>query len=384
MAFSEKHLHVISFDIPYPPTYGGVIDVFYKIQALHDSGVKVHLHCFQYGREHSEILERLCYETHYYPRNIAKSQLFNKLPYIVISRASEELINNLSKDDHPVLFEGLHTSFYLTDKLLGKRKKVVRTHNIEHDYYNSLAKVESNIFKRYYFYNEATKLEAYETVLANTDFIAAISRKDTDYFEKKYKHAFYLPAFHSNENVKSHTGKGHFAFYHGNLSIGENNEAAIWLINEVFGNLKLSFIIAGHRPSEELQAAVEKRNNITIISDPTTRQIHQLIADAHVNVLPTFQPTGIKLKLLTALYNGRFCLVNNMMIENTGLEKLCVLADSPEQMKGELTRLFKMDFKVLDLKLREKILSDQFSNKKNIEILTSRLFDERKDLFTQA
>jgi len=382
MASSEKHIHMVSFDVPYPPNYGGVIDVFYKIQALHEKEIKVHLHCFQYGRERSENLERLCLTANYYPRNVAKSQLFNRLPYIVISRSSEELIKNLSKDKYPILFEGLHSSYYLDDKVLAGRKKIVRTHNIEHDYYNSLAKVESNIFKRYYFYNEATKLELYERILEKADFVAAISKNDTNYFREKYNNAFYLPAFHSNDHVKIQMGKGPFAFYHGNLGIGENNEAALWLVNEVFNNFNHSLIIAGHRPSEELLAAVQKRNNVTLISDPTTKQIHQLIADAHVNVLPTFQPTGIKLKLLSSLYNGRFCVVNKLMVENTGVEKLCVIADSPAQMKEELQKVFKTEFKASDLKLREKILLENFSNKKNIEILTDKLYDEKKDLFS--
>ena len=47
----NKKLHLISFDVPFPANYGGVIDVFYKINSLHKIGVKVILHCFQYGRE---------------------------------------------------------------------------------------------------------------------------------------------------------------------------------------------------------------------------------------------------------------------------------------------------------------------------------------------
>jgi hypothetical protein len=46
----EKHLHIISFDVPYPANYGGVIDVFYKLKNLHKAGVKIILHCFEYGR----------------------------------------------------------------------------------------------------------------------------------------------------------------------------------------------------------------------------------------------------------------------------------------------------------------------------------------------
>jgi len=37
---SDLHIHIISFDIPFPANYGGVIDVFYKAKALTDSGVK--------------------------------------------------------------------------------------------------------------------------------------------------------------------------------------------------------------------------------------------------------------------------------------------------------------------------------------------------------
>ena len=29
-----KNINIVSFDIPYPPNYGGIIDVFYKIKAL--------------------------------------------------------------------------------------------------------------------------------------------------------------------------------------------------------------------------------------------------------------------------------------------------------------------------------------------------------------
>ena len=42
-----KELHVVAFDVPYPANYGGVIDIFYKVQALSEAGVKVHLHCYQ-------------------------------------------------------------------------------------------------------------------------------------------------------------------------------------------------------------------------------------------------------------------------------------------------------------------------------------------------
>jgi hypothetical protein len=306
-----------------------------------------------------------------------------KQPYIVISRTSEELLNNLLADDYPILFEGIHTCNILADEQLKNRFKVVRTHNIEHDYYQNLAKVEGNIFKKYYFFNEASKLESFESILQHAQVIAAISRNDTAYFDKKYGNAFYIPAFHSNEQVQINSGRGNFTFYHGNLAIGENNEAALYLVNEVYNSLKVPLIIAGSRPTSDLRNAVAKKNHITLISDLTTKQIHQLINDAHINVLPTFQPTGIKLKLLSALYNGRFAVVNPMMIENTGLEMLCDVATSPSEMRDSITRLMETDFRTSDIRTREKILYENFSNTVNVQKLIDLVYSTGKGLFPQ-
>ncbi|MBK8873088.1 MAG: hypothetical protein IPN13_03875 [Bacteroidetes bacterium] len=380
---TEKHLHIISFDVPFPANYGGVIDVYFKVKSLHAKGIKVHLHCFHYGREQSSMLNMYCASVDYYPRNVAKSQLFLKQPYIVISRNSDQLLTNLLKDDYPILFEGLHTCNIITEEKLKDRIKIVRTHNVEHDYYQNLAKVESNIFKRYYFYNESSKLETFEQVLQHAQIIAAISRNDTAHFDKKYGNAFYIPAFHNNEQVNIMPGKGHFAFYHGNLAIGENNEAALYLVNEVFNQIKIPLIIAGSRPTGDLRNAVAKRNHITLIADLTTKQIHQLIHDAHINILPTFQPTGIKLKLLSALYNGRFALVNPMMVENTGLENLCDIAETPAAMRIRTQELMELDFKTADIKTREKILHENFSNSVNAQKLIDLIFSTGKGLFPQ-
>ena len=74
---NSKHLHIISFDVPYPTNYGGVIDVYYKMKALHQQGIKIHLHCFEYGRAEAKILEDICEKVYYYKRKMNKTLLFN-------------------------------------------------------------------------------------------------------------------------------------------------------------------------------------------------------------------------------------------------------------------------------------------------------------------
>src|ERR1035438_443370 len=125
----EKHLHIISFDVPYPPNYGGVIDIFYTVRALQAKGVRVHLHCFRYGREPAPELESLCHEVHYYPRMRGWGSALSWKPFIVMSRRSKMLMHNLLKDQYPILFEGLHSCYFLDDVRRSGRLKIYRESN---------------------------------------------------------------------------------------------------------------------------------------------------------------------------------------------------------------------------------------------------------------
>jgi hypothetical protein len=366
---NENHLHIISFDVPFPANYGGVIDVYYKLKALHAQGVKIHLHCFEYGRAEALSLESLCEKVYYYKRKMDKQLLLSALPFVVVTRSSEKLMENLLRDNHPVLFEGLHSCFHMNDERLKSRVKIVRTHNIEHDYYKNLQKVEKSFFKKIYFGMEGKKLERFEKILNKADAIAAISAADAKELSGRYKNVHHITAFHPNEEVKIKEGKGDFCLYHGNLEVGENNEAALYLVNQVFSKIKTPLIIAGRKPSSELIAAVANYSHISIKANINTQDIDGLISNAQVNVLPTFQATGIKLKLLLALFTGRYCVVNSPMVVNTGLEQLCSIQDSAESMTKEITSLFEQQFDMQEKQKREVVLSENFSNDINVKKL---------------
>jgi hypothetical protein len=371
----DKTVHIIAFDIPVPVNYGGAIDIFFKLRSLKNAGIKIILHCFEYERNPSALLYDFCEKVYYYKRNISKTKLFNSKPYIVVTRDSKDLITLLLQDDYPILFEGLHTTYFLGDKRIRERRKIVRMHNIEHDYYHNLAHVEKDLFKRYYFLNEASKLAKYEKVLEYAEGIAAISKNDTTYLASKFKNVQTVSAFHANETITSKPGKGTFALYHGSLEIGENNEAALYLVKNIFAGTKFPFIIAGNKPSKELKAAIAGKRNIELKTGITSEDIYELISEAHINILPTFQSTGIKLKLLAALFRGRHCLVNTPMIENTGLESLCICKDGIEDIKKEVAKLFQTDFEATEIQKREEILlHNGFSNGHNAQTLINMLF----------
>ena len=370
---ADYHLHIIAFDVPYPANYGGVIDVFYRVKALSEAGVKVHLHCFEYGRGEQEVLKR-CHEVKYYKRDTSFARQLSLTPFIVNSRKSDTLVNDLMQDDYPILCEGLHTTAVLLDKRLKNRKIYVRAHNVEHEYYKGLGDSEKCLWKRLFYYAEAWKLSRYEPVLKKATSIFAISQQDADYFVRRYGKVTLVPGFNASDSVCSETGRGEYVLYHGNLSVRENEEASKWLIENVFSELDLHCIVAGLDPSEKLIKLAEKHSNVTLVANPDDAEMIDLLRQAQVNILVTNQPTGLKLKLLNALYNGRFCLVNEDMVRGTSLESLCIVADEPEQMVAEIKRLMEEDFTEDDIEERDAQMRQLYDNESNARKIIETIF----------
>lgn len=365
-------MHIISFDVPYPPNYGGVIDVFYKIRALYNKGIKIHLHCIEYpGRDRSQELNKYCEEVHYYPRKTGFVSALSFKPYIVSSRRSKQMLERLLQDEHPILFEGLHSCYYLAEPRLKNRVKVYRESNIEHRYYFNLFRVCKNLFSRIYFLCASCKLRIYQRILKHASLMLCVSKKDTHYLQQHFpgNRVHHIPSFHSNNSLDVLNGKGEYALYHGNIEVPENTHAAAYLINEVFNDLDIPLVIAGMNPPERIRKMVEGKENIRLICNPDDTEMSELIRNAHVNILVTFQATGLKLKLLNVLHQGRFCLVNDKMLNGTGLDELCHIGNDADALKQELRSLFNAGFSGEEVSRREKTLSELYSNTVNADRL---------------
>lgn len=358
---SDNQIHIVSFDIPCPVNYGGVIDVFFKLKALVERGFKVHMHCFEYGRERSERLEKLCASTHYYKRDMSFVNFFSKKPFIVTSRISEDLIQDLLKDDYPIILEGLHSCGVLLDPRMKGRKIFVRTHNVEHDYYQYLAKTEKNLRKKLFLKIESRKLRKFESILAEATGILAISNKDYEYFKQKYDNVYLIPAYAGFDKVEVLEGQGDFVLYHGNLDISENYHAAEFLIKKVFKGTGIKLKIAGMNPPRHLVRIINKESNIELIENPEDDALQELIRNAQINILVTAQSTGLKLKLLNALFNGRYCVVNDKMVEGLDINDLCVVANSAVEMKTVVTDLMAKPFVEEQVEIRKSRM-DAFYN----------------------
>lgn len=350
-----------------------------RIMMLKKLGIGIHLHYFSYNeRGMPNELNQFCETIHVYERKTGAKGLSAKLPYIVSSRISEELINNLNKDDHPVLLEGLHCTGILPHIDLTKRKVVARMHNDESIYYFELSKSASTFLKRIFFLHESRLLKKYIQQLPDDCRYACISEGDTLQLKKQYhlNQVDFLPAFPSWQTVTSEEGIGNFCLYHGNLSVPENEKAAIWLLENVFFKIRKPFVIAGKNPSKRLQKIAELSQHTCLAKDPSEAEMNDLIRKAHINVLPSFNKnvTGVRLKLLHALYQGRHCLVNDAMVKGSGLEEACHTGTTATAFASIIMQLYNQPFTDNEILLRKKLLEQTYNNEKNTLLLIQWLY----------
>jgi hypothetical protein len=328
---SAKHLHIVCLDVPFPADYGGAIDMFYRIQALHSLGLNLTIHVFEYGRGKQRELEK--YGTvKYYKRTKSILHLFSKRPFIVQSRMSKELLKELSLDEDPILFEGLHTCGMLEFTAIQHRMTFARMHNVEHEYYRGLT-MGSTFLKRWFFRLEARKLKKYESILSKVKHIFVIKESDKAHFANYQENTHLLPAsFPPIEGKLVDTKR--YALIHGNLSVPENEHAVYWIASTLQKVIESSFplVVAGKNPSKRLTAFCQK-NRIQLVANPSEKALYTLIQEAQIHLLHTEVPSGIKLKLLASIHSSGHVLVNTNVIAGSGLASFCTVADDPKEYR---------------------------------------------------
>lgn len=380
MKFFQKlnnlHLHIVALDVPFPPNYGGAIDIFYRIKALHALGLKITLHCFEYGRGQQEELEKYTEQVYYYKRKRRISDLLGPRPFIVKSRISDELLTRLLADHHPILFEGLHTAWYLEHPAIRQRLTFVRAHNIEHEYYFGLMENSSRI-KRLYFHVEHRKLKRYESILKHARFVLPIREGDLLHFKSINPNSLVLPASLPEFSVfKPNAPSVPFCLFHGNLSVPENHQAALWILSEICPKIRgIRFIIAGKSPSEQIAAAAT-RQGVELISNPDDATMQTLLQQANIHLLYTTQATGLKLKLLAALQTHGEVVVNPKMLDGSDLHTWCHVAHSPNEFASIINTLSAQPFRPEQQEVRISTIQKTYNTVENCRLILDLILAE--------
>ena len=165
-------------------------------------------------------------------------------------------------------------------------------------------------------------------------------------------------------------------------------------------------------PSKKLLRVAAPYPNIRVEANPDKHRMEELIREAQINTLITFQDTGLKLKLLNSLFAGRHILVNPLMLAGSGLEPycaqagkmtdkepeteplciianaqagkmtdkepetepLCIIANTPSEMVQACEQLMRRPFSKQAIQVRKETLFPTYSNQAQGERLFNLIF----------
>ena len=224
------------------------------------------------------------------------------------------------------------------------------------------------------------RFQAYQNVAQYANLIIAVSTTDADYLRKQFpnQRIEFVPCFHENNRITAKPGKSDYILYHGKLSVIENERAVLFLTKHVFSQLKHTCIIAGMNPTRLIREAAAPYPHIKVEANPSKERMDALIHNAQIHMLITFQDTGLKLKLLNSLFAGRHTIVNHLMLAGSGLDPLCHIADTPDEMIRACEQLMALPIDKEAIDKRKQLLFPAFSNEDQGIRLYKMIYDERE------
>ncbi len=377
-------LHIIAFDNPNPPDYGGAVDLFYKIRALAGEGIRIHLHYFDYGRHDPGPLAGWCASVSAYPRVRRLRDVFSRTPFIVRSRPCAKIAEDIRRDPGPVLLEGLHCTDLLSRLDAGYSFPVwVRLHNIEWQYYRTLARKEIAPLKKWFFRIESAKLRRWEKKLSVATGIWAISDTDHDYYHRllpgKVKTLY---PFNGSAEVTGKAGSGAYVLYQGDLGIRDNAHIASRLMSLWTDPTLPQLVIAGKRPPAWLHR-LQGVKNIRLIANPGQDELDRLMADAHIVLALSGVAAGMKLKLIHALFKGRHCLADTATLQGNDLGQLTNVLHAPGDLKKTVVELMQRPFTEEQRKHRKDVLENYYTDAALARRIRETIFSSADNTSTQ-
>jgi glycosyltransferase involved in cell wall biosynthesis len=369
----DKHLHIVAHDVPLPSDSGILKELVFLTKALHAQGILLHLHCF--GKEKPETLAPFCHELHLYPKKQGHKGYTLALPYSVSSRSDKSLVKRLSADRFPILFAGLKTVSPLLDpSFIKERKIVVRMLRNEQSHFKDLSRLCPWGSQKFFYAVESIRFGQLMKKLSTGSIRFAVSSEYKAIQSKNHDAYTIIDQLIEMPFMLPQPGTGNFCLYHGNLSKPEHAYAANWLLKNIFNTLEIPFVIAGDNPSDQMEQAAHEKLHTCLVSDPTEKELQDLIKKAQVNLLPSFVGqcnTGL---LYQSLALGRHVLTNTKGASGLGVESTCHIAGSDAEFILMTETLFNQPFDATSHEARASFLNGKYNNEKGINTLIRMLY----------
>lgn len=320
-------LLVISTDVPLPARSGGRIDVWRRLQALHEAGWRLGLACWrdagrgspddaQADAELRTVCEMLQVQTitHHPVQLLRRLCCLPWLPSHAAARwvtADRQRLLDAARRfrPHAVLVDGLYggaVGAWLARKL-GCRL-LYRAHNMEHRYMAAQRALAADTRSRLGLTLNLLGLERFERRLRqNCDEVFDISPDDLREWQASgLSGGVWLPTAVPAAVARAlDRGPGYRwdILYFGNLNTPNNVDAVRWLVDDVLPRLPsgVRVGIAGSAPGRALLDSLGRHPEVELVQDPAVME--DLVVQARVLINPVRASSGVNLKSVEMLFS---------------------------------------------------------------------------------
>ncbi len=221
---------------------------------------------------------------------------------------------------------------------------ILRTHNVENQIWQRMAMSERNCCKRWYIKHLALTLRAYEREHVNDfDGVVSITDNDADYFRSEgcRKPIVTIPFAITPVSVDGVAEQPGTLFHLGSMDWLPNQEGVRWFLDRVWPLIhsqmpSLTLHLAGRRMSDQLlNLKLEGVHIVGEVPDAAT-----FIASKQINVVPLLSGSGIRVKIIEAMSQGKAVITTTVGAQGIGAVdgRHLLIADTPERFAAQIRR----------------------------------------------
>ncbi len=347
-----KKILFLTPTLPYPPVSGGVIKSNKVVQYLSER-YELTVACllknedksFKAEFQHNTKLKNLITLELNIPRSV-RNLLISNLQHIPLnlyrnkSKTFKEKIHTIA-DEFDVIFCDHYVMFqYIPEDYKGK--VVLHQHNCEYLIWQRYAAIEKNWFKKLALYHQASRIRKYEqeickkamSILAapnDTDELVMIGADRTKFYE----------TYHLGDDLLleqpdlSYEKTEKTLLYIGTLSWEANIDGLVWFNKEIWPRVKnnhpgIKLYIIGKHADIRLKEIAERDEQIELTG--FVEDVEPYFRKSRVFITPLRFGSGIKVKVINALYRGIPCVTTSIGTEGLKVKdgESVYIKDQPE------------------------------------------------------
>lgn len=321
-----------SSQMPYPPTHGGRVDDWRRLQAMRLVGARIHLVTWCSDRPNErptqteiEMLSTVADVVHVWPISRTWSERFVRLSRLwrwpshvasrVPSRAQwQALLASLEEFQPDVVWQDGLYGGVASQRVMRHLSLPLfyRSHNIEHRYFQQQVARAKSLRDKWAWGLNLPHLERVEreTIRCATRYFD-ISNDDLAWWRSQgVEHGTWLPPlidpqFAARLSAPRDRAPLFDVGYLGNLYAPNNVSGVLWFLSEVVPLLNqmrpgIKIFIAGSQPTPVVRDAVDRSQGVALMESPPDAAA--VLREARVLVNPIFSGSGVNVKSVEMLF----------------------------------------------------------------------------------